>query len=360
MGTKLDQNKLLQKYQHLCNEPEKQVNYLKHAINDIEENLIRNKQSYVMQMQKVDQQFQVEVSILNREINQLKSDFEAKSFHMKQIEKWLKATRGWILIRKYFYEQKYRKWEMDLLQILHRIQDPCKEFSKTVFGNPAIHSILKISSKTIQHYTSNHWKIEQSWLNYRQKIIESQLSTKTTDEIKSIQNKLCIRKMTQQMLCRYSNMKSNEEQEDHDHNDENSVSESNKLKHKQHGLTKYPFSVNHPLHTHEQQLMNALNEIKTGLNLNLFELNSKANDLHKLLLLIGRIKFDLKNEYLKYTQMSLNELDKKQQQLTHVSFVLAMVNRNVIPSKYMCCIQHFQPSLFPFSGWVLYIICNFH
>ncbi|KAH8866443.1 Moesin ezrin radixin 1 [Schistosoma japonicum] len=234
-----------------------------------------------MQMQKVDQQFQVEVSILNREINQLKSDFEAKSFHMKQIEKWLKATRGWILIRKYFYEQKYRKWEMDLLQILHRIQDPCKEFSKTVFGNPAIHSILKISSKTIQHYTSNHWKIEQSWLNYRQKIIESQLSTKTTDEIKSIQNKLCIRKMTQQMLCRYSNMKSNEEQEDHDHNDENSVSESNKLKHKQHGLTKYPFSFS-----------NLLGELKEKEATELKNLTSEARKISKTrAVLMKELKF---------------------------------------------------------------------
>ncbi|KAK4467245.1 hypothetical protein MN116_009053 [Schistosoma mekongi] len=202
---------------------------------------------------------------------------------MKQIEKWLKATRGWILIRKYFYEQKYRKWKMNLLQILHRIQNPCKEFSKTVFGNAAIYPIWNTNSKAIQHSTSNHWTNEQSWLNYRQKIIESQLSTKTKDEIKSIQNKLCSRKMTQQILCRYSNMKPNEEEEDDDHGDENSVSETNKLKHKQHEVTKYPYSENHPLHTHEQQLVNALNEIKIGQNLNLIELNSKADDLRKLL-----------------------------------------------------------------------------
>uniref|UniRef100_A0A094ZJU0 Moesin/ezrin/radixin 1 n=1 Tax=Schistosoma haematobium TaxID=6185 RepID=A0A094ZJU0_SCHHA len=316
MNTESDQNKLLQKFKNLRKEPQKQVDYLTNAINDIEENLIRNKESYKIQMQKIDQLFRANVNDLNEQINQLKNDLEIQSLHLKQIEKWLKATRGWILIRKYLYKQKYRKWKMELLRTHYHIEGAYEAFNKTVFGNEANHPIWKVctnSLATVQYPTSNNWINEQSWLHYRKQIIESQLSTKSKDEIKCIQHRLRS-KITQQILNHYSNRESHENNEDY-------VDEINELK-QQDELTNYPYSINHPLHIHEQQLMNTFNQIKTVQYLNLIELNEKENDLHSLLTHIRNLKFDLDNEYTKYTQMSFNEIDKKKQQLINFSKVL--------------------------------------
>ncbi|VDP21881.1 unnamed protein product [Schistosoma margrebowiei] len=247
----------------------------------------------------------------------MKNDLEIQSRHLKQIEKWLKATRGWILIRKYLYKQKYRKWKMELLRTHYHIEDACEEFNKTVFGNEANHPIWKICTNsivTVQYHTSNNWINEQSWLHYRKQIIESQLSTKNKDEIKCIQHRLHSRKITQQIFNHYSNRESHENNEDY-------VEQINESK-QQDELTKYPYSINHPLHIHEQQLINTFNQIKTVQYLNLIELNEKENDLHSLLTHIKNLKFDLDNEYTKYTQMSFNEIDKKKHQLINFSKVL--------------------------------------
>ncbi|CAH8655639.1 unnamed protein product [Schistosoma margrebowiei] len=278
MSTESDQNKLLQKFKNLRKEPQNQVDYLTNAIINIEENLIRNKESYKIQMQKIDQLFRANVNDLNEQINQLKNDLEIQSRHLKQIEKWLKATRGWILIRKYLYKQKYRKWKMELLRTHYHIEDACEEFNKTVFGNEANNPIWKICTNsivTVQYHTSNNWINEQSWLHYRKQIIESQLSTKNKDEIKCIQHRLHSRKITQQIFNHYSNRESHENNEDY-------VEQINESK-QQDELTKYPYSINHPLHIHEQQLINTFNQIKTVQYLNLIELNEKENDLHSLL-----------------------------------------------------------------------------
>ncbi|CAH8677713.1 unnamed protein product [Schistosoma rodhaini] len=314
MSTDSDQEKLLQKFKDLRKEPQKQVNDLTNAINDIEENLIRNKESHSIQMQKIDQLYRTNVNDLNEEINQLKDDLEIQSLHLKQIEKWLKATRGWISIRKYLYEQKYRKWKMELLRTHYHVEDACEEFNKTVFGNEANRPVWKVSMNskaTIQHPTSYNWINEKSWLHYRKQIIESQLSTKSKDQIKCIQNKLRSREIAQRTFDRYSNRESHEV----------NVDEINKSK-QQDELTKYPYSINHPLHIHEQQLMNKFNQLKTMQYLNLIELNTKENDLHSLLVHIRNLKFDLDNEYTKYTQMSLNEINKKKQKLINLSKVL--------------------------------------
>ncbi|VDP79101.1 unnamed protein product [Schistosoma mattheei] len=208
-------------------------------------------------MQKIDQLFRANVNDLNEQINQLKNDLEIQSLHLKQIEKWLKATRGWILIRKYLYKQKYRKWKMELLRTHYHV-DAYEAFNKTVFGNEANHPIWKVctnSLATVQYPTSNNWINEQSWLHYRKQIIESQLSTKNKDEIKCIQHRLRSRKITQQIFNHHSNRESHENNEDY-------VDEINESK-QQDELTNYPYSINHPLHIHEQQLMNTFNQIKT-------------------------------------------------------------------------------------------------
>ncbi|CAH8677717.1 unnamed protein product [Schistosoma rodhaini] len=262
MSTDSDQEKLLQKFKDLRKEPQKQVNDLTNAINDIEENLIRNKESHSIQMQKIDQLYRTNVNDLNEEIN---------------------------------------------------VEDACEEFNKTVFGNEANRPVWKVSMNskaTIQHPTSYNWINEKSWLHYRKQIIESQLSTKSKDQIKCIQNKLRSREIAQRTFDRYSNRESHEV----------NVDEINKSK-QQDELTKYPYSINHPLHIHEQQLMNKFNQLKTMQYLNLIELNTKENDLHSLLVHIRNLKFDLDNEYTKYTQMSLNEINKKKQKLINVSFL---------------------------------------
>ncbi|CAH8581276.1 unnamed protein product [Schistosoma turkestanicum] len=316
MSTKSDREKLLQKCIDLRKEQEKQVNCLTNEINDIEENLIRNKQSYEIQMQKINQLFQNEVRDRNEEISRLKDDLEIQLLLLKQIEKWLKATRGWILIRKYFYEQKYRKWKMELLRT-YQIRKAHEEFNKAIFGNEANHPIWKISinsTTTSQNPTTNRWINEQSWLHYRKQIIESQLSTKTKDEIKCIQNKLNDWNINQQIFYDFLKRKSLE-------NDEVYAGELNKLE-QEHESTKYPYSINHPLHIHEKQLTNIFNQIKTVQRLNVIELNSKENDLRSLLTYIGKLKFDLDNRYIKYTQMSSNEIDKRKQKLTEFLKVL--------------------------------------
>ncbi|CAH8664086.1 unnamed protein product [Heterobilharzia americana] len=86
------------------------------------------------------------------------------------------------------------------LQTLHA----CEGFVKAIFGNAAVHPIWQERNEQKAKCTTfNQWKTEQSWLCYRREIMESQLSTKSKDEIKRIENELRGREAVQQILTNH-------------------------------------------------------------------------------------------------------------------------------------------------------------
>uniref|UniRef100_A0AA85JGZ3 Uncharacterized protein n=1 Tax=Trichobilharzia regenti TaxID=157069 RepID=A0AA85JGZ3_TRIRE len=318
MNFEQDKSEVLRSYEVLREEPERQVNYLTAAIIEIEDKLIRNKQSYEEQMQKIGELFQSDVNNLKKLLNELCTQLEIQSLNLNQLGKWLKATQGWIRIRKYIYQQKYISWKMELMQTYYHIQtvDSCKEFVRVIFGNEAANYPIwkKSQHQSMEKTRFNLWKTERSWLQYRREIMEAQLSIKSKDEINRIENELRSREAIKRTSSHHSNKIKDKKDRFLDETTSRIVPNSE--------LLKYPYSYNHPLHIHEQQLIKTQNHLKVEQLSTQNKIRLKQGELNSILNYVKVVKCQIASHYIICTKVNLNELEKRRRMLTELLILL--------------------------------------
>ncbi|CAH8873769.1 unnamed protein product [Trichobilharzia szidati] len=300
------------------------IQILSHAIIFIPQKLIRNKRSYEQQMQKVGKLFQSDVNNLKKLINELCIQLEIQSLNLNQLGKWLKATQGWILIRKYIYQQKYISWKVKLMQTYHHIQtvDSCKEFVRVIFGNEAANypTWKKSQHQSMEQTRFVLWKTERSWLQYRREIMEAQLSIQSKDEINRIENELRSREGIKRNSSHHSYKIKDKKDRFLDETISRIVQKSE--------LLKYPYSINHPLHIHEQQLIKTQNHLKVERLSTQNKIRLKQGELNSILNYVKAVKCQIASHYIICTKVNLNELEKRRHMLTKLLKVLDELREN--------------------------------